>query len=351
LALLPALAEQGLDVRICVAATDGAEEFVDRLAAVGVSTTVVRAGPDLNPLLIGSLARQIRDFEPDLVHTHLIHADLHGQLAARLTRTRAISSIHSSHGFYEHEPYRSAARIAGHLASRTIAISGHVGELITRMRISQPGKVRVVPYGIDAGQWDSSEERRASARSTFGLEPSQVAVGVASRLIPHKGHEFLLRAYSEASKRAPQLRLLIAGDGPLRADLERQAAALGVDAGFLGFVGDVPGFLSAVDLLAFPTQAEFGEGFGLAALEAMAARRPVIATDVASLPEVVGTDASAGLLVDPANVTQFADALVALAEDEALRERMGEHAHERAVTHFSLERMVAATLAVYDELH
>jgi glycosyltransferase involved in cell wall biosynthesis len=337
-------------VRICVAATGRAQDFVDRLDSLGISNTVVRAGPDLNPLLVGSLVRQIRDFRPDLVHTHLIHADLHGQLAARLTGTTGISSVHSAHDFYEREPYRSAARIAGHLAGRTIAISEHVGELLTRKRICRPGAVRVVPYGINASRWVASDDRRASARADLGIEPSQVALGVASRLIPHKGHSFLLRAYSEAAKRTPELRLLVAGDGPLRPELEREAKALGADADFLGFVDDIPGFLSSVDMLAFPTQPEFGEGFGLAALEAMAAGRPVVATDVASLPEVIGTDSRAGFLIDPADAAGYADALVTLARHPALRDEMGTRAHERATTLFSLERMVSSTLAVYDEL-
>ena len=88
------------------------------------------------------------------------------------------------------------------------------------------------------------------------------------------------------SGEAPHLRLLIAGDGPLRAELERRAGALG-DVRFLGFVADVGAFMNACDIVAFPTQPELSEGFGLAALEAMAAARPVIATAVGSLPEVV----------------------------------------------------------------
>jgi glycosyltransferase involved in cell wall biosynthesis len=144
--------------------------------------------------------------------------------------------------------------------------------------------------------------------------------------------------------------LLIAGQGPLRAELERQARELGANVDFLGFVADIHGFLSACDLLAFPTQPEFGEGFGLAALEAMAAGCPVVATDVASLPQVVGSDREAGVLVDPANVDELADSLVALADDADLRRRMGAGARERAISRFSLDAMVERTLAVYDEL-
>jgi glycosyltransferase involved in cell wall biosynthesis len=350
LALLPALRDAGVDVRICVAATERAQDFTDRLQMLGVSHTTVRPGPDVNPLLVASLVREIRDFRPDLVHTHLIHADLHGQVAARIAGVTGLSSVHSAHTFYEREPYRSAARAAGHLARRTIAISEHVGELVRRARISRPEAVRVVPYGIDASRWVGSDAARASMRASLGMAPTDVVVGVASRLIPHKGHSFLLRGLAEAARRVPQLRLLVAGDGPLRPDLEREANLLGAPVEFLGFVDDIPAFLNAVDALAFPTQPEFGEGFGLAALEGMAAGRPVIATNVASLPEVVGTDGRAGVLVDPANVGELTNALVTLAEDGERREAMGSDARERATTRFTLEAMVTRTLAVYDEL-
>jgi glycosyltransferase involved in cell wall biosynthesis len=351
LTLLPALSKAGVEVRMCVPAADGAEAFTGQLSELGVPHTLLSAGPDLNPRLVAALVREIRDYRPDLVHTHLIHADVHGQLAARLTGVTGVSSIHSAHRFYRRQPYRAAATIAGHSAARTIAISDHVGRFVEAAGLCRKGTIRVIPYGIDASQWVTSDGERAAARGALRLEPGEIAAGVASRLIEHKGHSFLLRAYAQASTRAPGLRLLVAGQGPLRAELERQASALGANVDFLGFVADIHGFLGACDLLAFPTQPEFGEGFGLAALEAMAAGCPVVATDVASLPQVIGSDRQAGLLVDPANVDELADALVALADDADLRRQMGERARERAVSQFSLEAMVERTLAVYGELH
>lgn len=350
LSLLPALAEAGVEVRMCVPVATQSEEFTERLRELGVPHTVIHAGRDLNPRLVAALRREIRDFRPDIVHTHLIHADVHGQLAARLAGVTGVSSIHGAHGFYQREPYRSAARLAGHSAARTIAISEHVGRFAAEMRLCRPGTIRVIPYGIDTSAWLASDAERASARSALGLDPGDVAVGVASRLVPHKGHSFLFDGYARASRRAPKLRLLVAGDGALRAELQREASTLEADVEFLGFIPDIRSFLTACDLLAFPTQPEFGEGFGLAALEAMAAACPVIATAVASLPEVVGSDGLAGLLVDPAGVDELADALVMLGEDAELRRGMGERARERASSRFSLEAMVEHTLAVYDEL-
>jgi glycosyltransferase involved in cell wall biosynthesis len=349
LSLLPALAEAGVEVRMCVPVAGRSRDFTEQLRALGVPHSVIRAGPDVNPLLVAALRREIRGFRPDLVHTHLIHADLHGQVAARLAGVTGVSSIHGAHGFYQREPYRSAARIAGRSASLTIAISEHVRRFIEGLRLCRPGTARVVRYGIDSSGWLASEAERASARADLGLDASDVAVGVASRLIPHKGHSFLLRGHAHASRRTPKLRLLVAGDGPLRGDLEREARGLDGRVQFLGFVPNIRSFLNACDVLAFPTQPEFGEGFGLAALEAMAASCPVVATAVASLPEVVSSEET-GILVDPGSVDELAAALVRLAEDGTLRREMGKRGRERACTRFSLEAMVERTLAVYEEL-
>lgn len=348
LTLLPALAEAGVEVRMCVAATGRARDFTDRLDELGVPHSIVRAGPDLNPLLMASLWREMRTFRPDLVHTHLIHADLHGQLAARLAGIPAVSSIHGTHGFYGREPYRTAARTAGRSARLTIAISEHVRRYIEDIGISRRGTARTIHYGIDASGWLTTDAERARARAGLGLGDSEIGVGVASRLVRHKGHPFLLEAHAKAVREMPRLRLLIAGDGPLRGELMAQAAELDGTVRFLGFVAGIRDFMCACDVLTFPSQREFGEGFGLAALEAMAAGRPVVATAVCSLPEVVGSRES-GLLVDPDSTDELAAALVELAQNASLRERIGARAHERARASFSLEAMVERTLAVYND--
>jgi glycosyltransferase involved in cell wall biosynthesis len=116
---------------------------------------------------------------------------------------------------------------------------------------------------------------------------------------------------------------------------------------FLGFVADVETFLTACDVVAFPTD-DYAEGFGLTALEAMASARPVLATRYASLPEVVD-DGVTGVLVPPASVPDMRDAIVRLASDEPARITMGRAGAERARTVFPLDKMAVGTRAVYDE--
>jgi glycosyltransferase involved in cell wall biosynthesis len=281
------------------------------------------------------------------VHTHLIHADVHGQLAARIAGYPGIISIHSAHAFYRREPVRTAARIAGRLAKYTIAISEFAASYVRDTGLAPRERVRVVPYGVDAAVFDP-ECRRSDARAAFGLQDGDVAVVSASRLIPGKGHDLLIDACREAMRHAPRVRLLIAGEGPLRDSLAARSNSAGGAIRMLGFVDDVAALFAAADVVAFTTQPSLSEGFGLAALEAHAAARPVIATDVASLPEIV-VDCETGVLVPPGDVRALARAIGVLALSREARDRLGAAARRRVIEHFSRDAMVDRTLRVYQE--
>jgi glycosyltransferase involved in cell wall biosynthesis len=351
LSLLPGLVEQGLDVRICVAASGVANRFLERLRGTGVETVVVPAGPDLNPLLLAAVLREIRRFRPDVVHTHLIHADVHAQVAARLLGVPRVSSVHGAHTYYRRSHYRIPGSGASALADRVIAISRYVRDLIAQRGLASPARIRVVHYGVDPDRWAAAGQRRQAARATYGVEPGSVCVGIASRIVPGKGHGLLVEGARRALQRVPRLRLYVAGDGPLLEDVKRQARALPEGTvRFLGFIEDISSFFAACDIVALPTSPELGEGFGLAALEGMAAGRPVIATAVTSLPEVV-THGESGLLVDPSDPDDLQRALVSLASAPKRREEMGRAGQLRARTFFSIDAMVNRTLAVYREVH
>lgn len=350
LSLLPALSRRGLEVRMCVLGSEEIERFVSPLRRTGVEAAVVPAGADLNPALAVRIRREVRAFRPDVVHTHLIHGDTYGQLAARAAGVPAVSSVHSTHAFYRREPYRSAGRLAWRLARRTIAISEHVRRFLLQLGLVRRERVAVIPYGIDLRDWELPEADRSRARERLGLGDQQVAFGMAARLIPHKGHDVALEAMARVLDRGSSARLLVAGDGPLRASLEERALRLPAGSvRFLGYVADVRSFLNACDALVFPTEPELGEGFGMAALEAMAAARPVVATRVGSLPEVV-VPGETGLLVRPADPKELADAMAELAGDPALRQAMGARGRERTAKVFTLDAMVDRTLAIYAEV-
>ena len=351
LALLPALNARGVDTRMGVLVTGEGDRFVDALRRERVDVTVHRAGPHANPMLAPWLTAQVRSFRPDVVHTHLVHADVHGQLVAAALRVPGVSSVHDTARFYQREPIRSAGRLVGRLAARRIAISEHVARFLRDTRLAPPNRIRVVHYGIDAAAWSTGTQERERARERAGLSHDDVAVAIASRLVPGKGHEVLIEAFAGAVHDVPGLRLLIAGTGP-KEDALRTLAARRCPTGttrFLGFVDDMRSFLAAADMLVFPTLPELSEGFGLAALEAMAAGLPVVASTVGSLPEVVDAGRT-GLLAQPGSVDALREAITCLARDNALREQLGRNGLIRAREAFGLDAMVSRTLAVYEEV-
>lgn len=350
LELLPGLAEQGHDVRMCVFGEKEFGRFVEPMRRAGIDTVVLPAGPDLNPGLFRSSFREIRRFNPELVHTHLIHADLYAQVAARFAHVPAVSSVHSTHDFYARLPARIPFRIAGRLAGRRIAISDFVASYLTENHLTPPGRLCVVAYGIRASSWDATLSEKEVARSIWGLTAQDAVVGMAARLIHGKGHTFLMDAIAKAIGKHPNLKLLVAGDGPLRSQLESYAERFlpkGA-ATFSGHIDDIHSFMRACDVLAFPTMPELREGFGLAALEAMAAGLPVVATRVGSLPELV-LEGETGLLATPGAVDELAGILTELADDEQFRLRLGAAGRIRAETVYSRDAMIAKTLSVYRE--
>jgi glycosyltransferase involved in cell wall biosynthesis len=351
LSLLPALGAVGVETRMCVLSTGDGQRFVSQLEAAGVDVTVRNAGGDLNVKLVPELVADIREFRADIVHTHLLHADLVGQVAAQLARVRGISSVHATPDFYRREPYRSTCRAISRLARRRVAISEHVARFLRELRLAPPERIRVVHYGIDAARWERDAPPRSVAREAFSVADPALVIGIAARLIDGKGHETLIEAVGKAIREdgIPAV-LLVAGAGEERESLEQFAAAHCPPGRvrFLGFVPDVETFLTACDIVAFPTDGH-GEGFGLTALEAMAAARPVVATRFASIPEVV-EDSVTGVLVVPRSMESLRAALVGLARNSDGRVAMGEAGARRARELFALERMAAATREVYDEV-
>lgn len=346
LTLLPLLRRAGVDAQICLLEAPGAERFRDPLIEAGVPTMSVPMGRDIDPGLPRRLRSLLQEVKPNLVHTHLIHADLYAGGAAHRLGIPYVTSVHATHSFLGRWPIRQLARRSLGRAERVVAISEHVRRYLISLDLIEAENVTTVHYGIDSEPWRTGS--RAEARASLGLSPDVVALGVASRLVPHKGHDVLIEAFASIHEAVPQARLLIAGDGPLRAQLESQAVSTESrdSIRFLGHVEDITEFMRATDIMVFPTLPGFGEGFGLAALEAMAAGRPLVASQLDSLPEIVVPEET-GLLVPPA-AAPLADALLGLILDPAMRERLGRNAVKRVDERFSAAPMVSKVQEIYD---
>ena len=221
-----------------------------------------------------------------------------------------------------------------------VAISQTIAQLLRRAGVDQD-KIRCISSGIDPGAFENIPTRGASSDDV-------TVVGCLAGLEARKGHQYLLEAVALLKTEGVKVRCQIAGDGPLRAQLEAEVDRLGLreEVRFFGFITDTAAFFAGVDLFAMPS---LYEGLGVAALEAMAAGRPVVATRVGGLTESV-LDGVTGFLVPPRDATALAAAIARLARSRSLAQAMGHQGRARARQHFSLQNMALQNESYYYEI-
>ena len=336
LQLLPDLRARGWDVRFLMLHEDepGAWEFARELQARGVPLDDIRLRADVDPIAFGEIAAYLARVRPTVLHTHLVHADVYGQLAGSLSRVPLrLSTKHGFNEFREGRWFGVADRSVSSLAHVHVAISRGLAQYLAETEGFREEDFEIVHYGVASSD---------GVEPYAGSEPRLVCVG---RLIPIKGHVVLLRALARARLEVPGIVLDVAGRGPLAPALARYARELGIEEAvrFLGFVSPIEAAFEDAAIVVVPS---LGEGFGMVALEAMERRRPVIASAVGGLPEIVA-DGETGLVVPPADVGALADAIVALAGDLPRAAEMGAVGRVRALAEFTPERCVERIEALY----
>jgi glycosyltransferase involved in cell wall biosynthesis len=341
LELLPALRDRGVDAQfLSLDAGGDAERFHRALSEREVPWSRVRCGADASPRLARDVLRAVRQVRPDLLHTHMVHADLYGSLAAHALRIPFISTRHNDDR-YLLGPFRYVDRTFMHGARRIIAISDAV-RLFHEGAGLPPDKLVTIHYGLDELPARPSEVGPAEAGVPENA-PLLLAVG---RLIEQKDHATLLRAFAEIVAARPDARLAILGWGPLERQTRELARQLRLDDSVL-FLGRVEprDWLLRADVFVHTSR---WEGFGLVLLEAMLARLPVVATRVSAVPEIV-VDGQTGVLAPRGDSGAIAGAATALLDDPGRRRSLGDAGFARARSEFSVERMAVATAAVYRE--
>ncbi len=279
-----------------------AVSFEGELRAAGVPLHFFGKRPGLDPVVVPRLARLLRAWRPDVVHTHL-HT-LKYAWPASLPSRRPPRVVHTLHNVAEHEieaSGRALQRVAFRAGVRPVAIGDAVATSIRDLYGIEPAAT--IPNGIPVAQFAPPPGARERLRAELGVPPNaRVAISVG-RLNPQKNHALLLDAFARVR---PDAWLLVAGDGDLRPALEAQAAALGLAARvrFLGSRRDVPALFAASDAMVL---ASSWEGNPLVVMEAMAAGLPVAATSVGCVPELVSS--ATGRLVPAGDATALAVAI------------------------------------------
>jgi glycosyltransferase involved in cell wall biosynthesis len=339
LQLLPALRERSIDARVLsLDAGVDAERFHQALADRGVPWQRVATGLDVSPRLAGAVVRAARAERPDLLHTHLVHGDVYGSIAANILRVPFVSSRHNDDR-YLLGPFRYVDRAFMRRVRRLIAISDSVRAFLVRAGLPE-GKLLTIHYGLDELPSAASEVTPEQA----GIAPESPLVLAIGRLIEQKDHETLLRAFATVRDGRPEARLAILGWGSLEEQTRALAHELGLDDAVV-----LPGrvepraWLERADVFAHTSR---WEGFGIVLLEAMLAGLPIVATRVSAVPEIVAAGQT-GLLVDAGDVPGLAAALGELLDDPARRRALGNAGLGRARAEFSVARMTRRTVDVY----
>ncbi len=317
------------------------------LETQGIEVQPCRKRSGLDLAALRRLRGWLRATPGAVVHTHNVNAHYHTAAAAvGLPVARLINTRHS---MGTAQPRSSGEWLYRRTMPRTDTVAA-VCEA-ARARFAQQGvaprwRLLSVPNGIRIGRFSpASEERRAALRSDLALAPDAHIIGSVGRLNPVKDQATLLRAFARLRGDFADAALVLVGDGALRASLESQAAALGIDAAvrFLGDRSDVRELLQGFDVFALSS---LSEGYSMALLEACASGLPIVATDVGGNSEIV-VDGRNGLLVSPARDDALADAFATLLRDPAGAATMGRAGRDWAMREASIETMARRYDALY----
>lgn len=338
--------QRDMDARLILLVEPGndMQAYVDEVEKRGIPVERLVIQRDLDPSLYTRFSARLRDLKPDVVHTHLLHADLYGILMARrLSVPVIISSRHNDNAFRRRTPIKQVNQFLWRMADAGIAISDSIARFTVEVEGAPKNKIHRIYYGLEAQKPLDRNTARAAILRELGLPDDAALIGMVCRLTEQKGITYALQAFAKLKDEFPHAHLLIAGDGPLRSALEREAAPLKNRVHFLGWRDDTASLMAALDIFLAPS---LWEGFGLVFLEAMAQAVPILATNVSAIPEII-VDGETGLLVPPRDVGALAEALRKLLSDKPLRQYMGLQGQDRLETYFSAAKMVDETAALY----
>jgi sugar transferase (PEP-CTERM/EpsH1 system associated) len=324
----------GLDrarVRSSICSTTPAVPEMKACVAADVPVFELRRRPGNDPGLVRDLYRLFRRERPHVVHTHAWGTLLEGLVAARLARVPFV--VHGEHGTLQLRGYqRRLQRAAWSRADRVLSVSSRLAERMTAETGFPFDRIMTLRNGVDLSRF--GRQRRDEARQALGLPLGGFIIGTAGRLVPVKDQATLLEAVARVRAAGHEVTLVLAGDGPLKDDLESRAASLGISLAvrFLGHCDRIETVFSALDVFILSS---VSEGMSNTILEAMASGLPVVATRVGGADELI-EDGVSGVLVRSRSAEAIAAAIMDMLADTPRRLEIGAAARRRAEAEFSL---------------
>jgi len=349
------------------------EKSADYLAEqLGIDyITIPQMGRSINPVndfqAFKQLKRIIKEFKPDVVHTHAAKPGALGRLAASDCGVPAI--VHTYHGHVFHSYfnnlkssfYINTERFLARRSSAIIAISeAQRKELTEDFRIAPPEKFRVIQLGLDLDKFCENQSlKRAKFREEFGLAEDEIAIGIIGRLVPVKNHDLFLTAVAHVvNNSTKKIKAFIVGDGETRTELENKARTLGLNFSsqtdtvhpyplvFTSWRSDVDVINAGLDIV---TLTSLNEGTPVSLIEAQAANKPIVSTRVGGIGDIV-VEGETALLADVTDSQTFCSHLMNLVNDDSLRLRLGNDSCRYVMKRFSYQRLMKDMSDLYYEL-
>jgi len=345
------LARRGLQATLCTVSSRQNDALASELSKGGVVRYDLRARRLADPAAFLRYIRLLRREKFDLVHAHGQDA---GILAAAVRPFVRIPFVLTRHVLDEpdtgwREGLRARWALAGaRRADAVIAVSSASADHLSRSAAIPRRTIDIVPNGIDIARFDRADlsRKRSEIRRRIGITPGERMVLVIAALRRGKGHEVLIEAWPDLDRQLRGVRVVFVGGGERQTELEARCRGLGAAVTFLGWRDDIAELLTASDILVLPS---FSEAYPTVLMEAAAAGRPVVATRVGGVAEIV-KHGRTGLLVAPGDAPGLAEAVSAILSSSRRARSFGRAARERARADFSLGRQVEQTLGVWSSM-
>lgn len=369
-AILSKYLQEGFEVLLLAGTKEDSEESSDFIVKeMGLTFTRLKEMKrSINPFgdyrSYKEIRKIIKQFKPDIVHTHAAKAGALGRLAAFNEKVPVI--VHTFHGHIFHSyfhPLKSKIFlwIERYLAKRSSAIIAiserQKKELADHYKLCNPSKIKIIPLGFDLSRFrENIESKRIDFRKKFFLEDDEIAVGIIGRLVPVKNHTLFINSAARIlGNTSKKVRFFIIGDGESRTALLKEASMLGIDHSyypetkkksdliFTSWIKDVDVCVSGLDIVAL---CSFNEGTPVSLIEAQAGNKPIISTNVGGIENVV-KDGETALLVNNNDFNDFHKTLLKLIEDDELRTRLGTNSWEFVKEKFHYTRLIREMSELY----
>jgi glycosyltransferase involved in cell wall biosynthesis len=332
------------------------DSFYQAISQTPVQRYPVDFSNRFNPAIMFRLIKIIKDHKIDIVHGQGARAEFFARLASGLfCRSRFVSTIAMPVEGYDVGPmkmllYRAFDRFSERFVDRFLVVSSVLAQTMIQGHGIPQEKVVKIYNGIETDYYKphDQEEGRRRVRQEYSVNDSEVLIGSLGRLVWQKGFEYFIHAMPILIRDLPEAKFLIVGEGPLRQELEGQTRSLGIQDRlvFTGHRNDIRDMMAAMDIIVIPSLLE---GFPMITLEAMAMEKPIVTTSIDGIMEQI-RDGMEGLLIAPKSPPALAQAVKRLVDNPDYARSLGINARAKVVRDFSVHKMIAETIKVYETL-